>query len=208
MRDAKCGSWGSEVRQLGVRSAAVGRRRTTIAVAVLPLVLAGCGGEDVGAKPDLPTETPALWNPCDALDAAFVLKQFGSTTTEHAGTPTVPECRFAPAKDSGEAALTANYQLFGGSLDDFWDQMGQAAGADVREPTIPLADAARIVVDAAKDQLYVTGFVQNGNLFEVVNLVDPAPYDEERAVRGVEATLAELSAHADESGAGSPSPAS
>lgn len=177
------------------------------AVAVLPLVLAGCGGEDVGAKPDLPTETPALWNPCDALDAAFVLKHFGSTTTEHAGTPTLPECRFAPAKDSGEAALTANYQLFSGSLDDFWAKMGQTAGADVRTPDVPLADAARIVVDAAKDQLYVTGFVQNGTLFEVVNLVDPAPYDEERAVRGVEATLGALSAHADEAGAGSPSPA-
>lgn len=180
-------------------------RRTTAAVALaaMPLLLAGCGGEDVGAKPDLPTESPARWNPCDALDTAFVKKHFGSTTTEHAGTPTTPECRFAPAKDSGDAALTANYQLFGGTLDEFWDRMGVPATADVRTPVVPGADDARIVVDAAKDQLYVTGFLQNGNLFEVVNLVDPAPYDEKRAVRGVEATLTSLSAHADEFGAGS-----
>ncbi|MCX6398606.1 MAG: hypothetical protein NTX33_01580 [Propionibacteriales bacterium] len=185
-------------------------RRTTWAAAaalpLLPLLLAGCGSEDVGAKPDLPSETPALWNPCDALDATFVKKHFGSDTTENAGTPTSPECRFAPAKDSGDAALTANYQLFGGTLDEFWDQMGVPATADVRKPAVPGADDARIVVDAAKDQLYVTGFLQNGNLFEVVNLVDPAPYDEKRAVRGVEATLTSLSAHADDFGAGEPSP--
>lgn len=182
-------------------------RRTAWAVAVLPLLLAGCGGEELGARPELPTESPARWNPCDALDTAFVQKQFGSTTTKHAGTPTAPECRFAPEKGSGEAALTANYQLFAGSLDDFWDAMGQAEGADVRDPAVAGADAARIVVDAAKEQLYVTGFVQNGSLFEVVNVVDPAPYDEKRAVRAVEATLAKLSAHADEVGVGDPSPA-
>lgn len=184
-------------------------RRTawTVAAALtlLPLVLTGCGGDEVGAKPDLPSETPALWNPCDALDAAFVKEQFGSTTTEHAGTPTSPECRFAPEKDSGQAALTANYQLFGGTLDDFWKAMGQTTGADVREPRVPSADDARIVVDATKDQLYVTGFVQNGNLFELVNLVDPAPYDEKRAVRGMTATLVKLSDHADTFGAGEPS---
>lgn len=179
-----------------------GLRRTAWAVAALPLLLAGCGDGDVGAKPELPTETPALWNPCDALDTAFVLEQFGSTTTKSAGSPTAPECRFAPAEKSGEAALTANYQLFGGSLDDFWAAMGQTDGADVRDPAVAGADAARIVVDAAKDQLYVTGFVQNGNLFEVVNLVDPAPYDEKGAVRGMEATLARLTTHADAEGAG------
>ncbi|NHA00886.1 hypothetical protein G5V59_15780 [Nocardioides sp. W3-2-3] len=78
-----------------------------LAVAVL---VAGCGNDDVGAKPDLPSETPALWNPCDALDVAFVKAQFGATTTKYAGTASSPECRFAPAKDSGEPALSANYQ--------------------------------------------------------------------------------------------------
>lgn len=168
------------------------------------LLLAACGGEDVGAKPDMPTESPALWNPCDALTTSFVEEQFGATTTKSAGSLTAPECRFAPAKDSGEPALTANYQLFSGSLDDFWTQMGQADDADVRDPEVPGADAARIVVAAEKDQLYVTGFVQNGTLFELVNVVDPAPYDVEKVVRGTEATLAALSAHADAEGAGRP----
>lgn len=170
-----------------------------LAVAAL---VAGCGNDDVGAKPDLPTETPALWNPCDALDVAFVKAQFGATTTKNAGTPTAPDCRFAPAKGSGQPALSANYQLFSGTLEEFWKRMGQPADADVRDPKVPGADAARIVVSAEKDQLYVTGFVQNGALFEVVNLVDPLPYDEARAVRGVTATLARLSAHAREKDAG------
>lgn len=172
--------------------------------AVVMLLLAGCGDDGVGAKPEPPTETPALWNPCDALTTAFIDKQFGATTTKYAGTPSAPECRFAPAEGSGEPALTANYQLFAGTLDEFFDQMGQTEEADVREPEVPGADDARIVVAADKDQLYVTGFVQNGALFELVNVVDPAPYDEERAVRGTEATLAALSAHADENDAGTP----
>ncbi|KRB76238.1 hypothetical protein ASE01_14605 [Nocardioides sp. Root190] len=174
------------------------------AVAACGLLLAACGGEDVGAKPDLPTEPPALWNPCDALSTDFVKKEFGATTTKNTGSLTAPDCRFAPAAGSGEPALTANYQLFSGTLDDFWKQMGQTEDADVRTPEVPGADDARIVVAAEKDQLYVTGFVQNGALFEVVNVVDPAPYDVELAVRGTEATLAALSAHADDNSAGDP----
>lgn len=170
-----------------------------LAVAAL---VAGCGNDDVGAKPDLPSETPALWNPCDALDVAFVKAQFGATTTKYAGTASSPECRFAPAKGSGAPALSANYQLFSGTLEDFWKRMGQPDDADVREPKVPGADAARIVVSAEKDQLYLTGFVQNGALFEVVNLVDPKPYDEQQAVRGMTATLGRLSAHAREKNAG------
>lgn len=166
------------------------------------LALAGCGDDDVGAKPTPPSETPALWNPCDALGPAFVRSQFGAVTEEHNGTPTSPECRFAPEEGSGEPALTANYQLFSGDLDQFWDAMGQPEGADVRDPEIGGADSARIVVSEADDQLLVTGFVQNGQLFEVVNVVDPAPYDKARIVRATEATLARLSAHADREDAG------
>ncbi|NHA00887.1 hypothetical protein G5V59_15785 [Nocardioides sp. W3-2-3] len=53
-----------------------------------------------------------------------------------------------------------------------------------------------------RTRLYLTGFVQNGALFEVVNLVDPKPYDEQQAVRGMTATLGRLSAHAREKNAG------
>lgn len=168
-------------------------------------LLTACGGDDrMGARPEAPSETPALWNPCDALTTDFIERELGATTTKYAGKPAAPECRFAPAEESGEPALTANYQLFAGTLEEFFDQMGQPEDADVREPEVPGADAARIVVAAEKDQLYVTGFVQNGPLFEVVNVVDPAPYDEARIVRGTVATLTALSAHAEEKDAGAP----
>ena len=48
------------------------------AAALAVLLLAGCGDDDLGEKPDLPDETPALWNPCDVLDAAFIEKTFGT----------------------------------------------------------------------------------------------------------------------------------
>ncbi len=173
--------------------------RSAAAVAVL-LLLAGCGGEDVGEKPDLPDETPALWNPCDALDASFVEREFGSVATEEGGTDAEPECRFTPEESSGQAIVTANYTLFSGTLDDAWESMGQPDDADVTEPEIEGADAARIVVDVVKKQLYVTGFVENGDLIQNVNVVDPAPYDEQKIVAGVRATLTVLSEHAVQSG--------
>lgn len=167
-------------------------------VAVLGLLLAACGGEKVGPKPDLPTTTPALWNPCDSLDTTFIQRQYGVASTKHAGTPTEPECRFTPTDEkSGDPVVTANYILFPGTLDDAWKTMGQREDADVRRPTIDAADDARIVVNATKKQLYVTGFVQNGVLIQQVDVVDPKPYDEARVVRAVEETLTLLSRQAD-----------
>ena len=46
----------------------------------------------------------------------------------------------------------------------------------------------------------MTGFVANGDLIQSVNIVDPAPYDEEKILAGVRATLTVLSEHAVESG--------
>jgi hypothetical protein len=172
--------------------------------APLALVLAGCGEDEVAPKPELPSETPALWNPCDGLEADFVNRQFKATTEKNAGTPTKPDCRFVPTQGTDEPVVSVNYQQFAGSLAEFWQAMGQPEDADVRTPTVPGADGARIVVATEKDQLYVTGFVQNGFLFEVVNVVDPAPYDEKRVVRATEAVLEQLTAHADREGAGVP----
>lgn len=170
-------------------------------LAAAGLLLAGCGGEEVGAKPDLPTETPALWNPCDAMDAAFVEEHFGAAVTEQSGTLTKPECRFTPVSaDAGDPVVTANYILFPGTLEDAWKTMDQPEDADVRTPPIDGADDARVVVNATEEQLYVTGFVQNGDLVQQVDVVDPAPYAQKRIVRGVEAALTALSAHAATSG--------
>ncbi|NYI99317.1 hypothetical protein HNR19_000016 [Nocardioides thalensis] len=165
------------------------------------LLLAGCG-DDVAPRPDLPTETPALWNPCDALDAAFIERQFGTVATEEAGEPTAPVCRFVPEERTGQPVIEANYLQFSGGLDQAWDTMGQPEDADVDDPVIAGADAARVVVDVVKKQLYVTGFVQNGDLIQSVNVIAPAPYDQKGVVTGVEQVLTRLSAHADRAGVG------
>ena len=49
-------------------------------------------------------------------------------------------------------------------------------------------------------QLYVSGFVQNGDLIQTVDAVDPKPFDRRRVVGAVTWALGELSAHAPESG--------
>jgi len=176
-------------------------RKPLVAVgAVATVLLTGCGGDHLGAKPDLPTTTPALWNPCDVLDAPLVEKAFGSHTQEEHGTPTVPECRFKPEKRSGEAVVTSSYSLFQGTLAEAWETMKPKRSADVRNPRIPGADDARVVVDVVKKQLYVTGFVQNGDLIQNVNVVDPAPYDEAKILAGVSTVLTTLSRHANAEG--------
>lgn len=164
------------------------------AVAAAALLLAGCGGgDDVGEKPDLPDELPARWNPCDALDARLVERLFDSTTTEDNGTAAAPECRFTPEEATGDPVLTSTYTLFSGTLEEAWETMGQPGDADVREPRIKGADAAKVVVAVVRKQLYVTGFVENGDLIQQVEVVDPAPFDEKRVLDGVEQVLTVLS---------------
>ncbi|GAB2979429.1 hypothetical protein [Nocardioides montaniterrae] len=182
------------------------RTRWVAAAAALPLTLtlAACGsdGGDASARPTFPTQAPALWNPCDALDAAMIDKAFGAHVKEADGTPTAPDCRFVPVDPkAGDPALNANYQLTPLDLDTYWKHMG-IGKAKVRSPKIALADGAKIVVDERKSQLYVSGFVQNGDLFQVINLVDPAPYDKARAITGIQAVLTALSKRADKAGAG------
>lgn len=171
-------------------------------LAVAVLLLGGCGGGDVGPEPDLPTKTPALWNPCDAIDAGLVQDAFGTVAKEQDGTPTAPQCRFAPKESSGQPVVNANYLQFQGGLEAAWQTMQQKPSADVRKPSIPKADDARLVVDATAKQLYVSGFVQNGDLIQSLNVVDPAPYDEDRIVAGTERILTVFSRHADDAGVG------
>lgn len=176
-------------------------RGSLLAVGVVAvLLLAGCGDDEVGAKPELPTETPALWDPCDVLDAKLIERAFGSTTTEEHGAASEPECRFKPAEKSGDAVVTSSYTLFEGTLAEAWNTMGQPDDASVTRPRIEGADAARVVVDVVRKQLYVTGFVENGDLIQNVNVVDPAPYDETRVLAGVRTVLTALSQHANDKG--------
>ncbi|WP_344775504.1 hypothetical protein [Nocardioides panacisoli] len=166
--------------------------------AVGVLLLGGCG-DDTSAKPTMPSETPALWNPCDAIDSDLVQDAFGTVAKEEDGTPTQPECRFSPDEKTGAPVVQANYQQFSGGLEAAWDTMGQPKDADVRRPSIPQADDARLVISVVKKQLYVTGFVQNGPLIQTLNVVDPAPYDEDRDIAGTERILTAFSRHAENS---------
>jgi hypothetical protein len=176
------------------------RRCLAGGAALAVLLLAGCGGDELGDKPDLPDETPALWNPCDALDSEFIEQTFGTVAEEDNGEPTAPLCRFAPEEKTGQPVVTANYSLFSGTLEDAWETMGQPDDANVTDPEIADADAAKIVVAVVRKQLYVDGFVQNGDLIQQVEVVAPPPYDEDKVVAGVKETLARLAAHANESG--------
>jgi hypothetical protein len=91
------------------------------------------------------------------------------------------------------------YQLFAGGLDAAWTTMGRIVG-HVSEPRIPGADGARLVVHTGRRAVAVTGFVQNGALIQVVNVVDPRPYDREVAVAAGTLIMRDLSAHADDAG--------
>ncbi|WP_134768141.1 hypothetical protein [Nocardioides sp. 1609] len=170
----------------------------------LTAALAACSGDDepAGPRPTMPTEAPALWNPCDGLDTAAVSTAFGATFDTRTGTAESPLCSFTPQEDGGPA-MDVNYQLFAGSLDDLMKTFGvlaEGATTEVTTPEVPDADDVRLIVDVtADDTLAVTAFVQTGDLVQVVNALDPSPFDRAAVVRGVRTVMAGLATHAAES---------
>jgi len=173
------------------------RHAAWVLALALPLLASGCGGDD-GPPPAAPSPTEALWNPCDALDAQGIERAFGGPVTEENGTPTSPVCSFAP-RSEGDPVVDANYLLFPDGLEAAWDTMGRSETAAVTTPKVRGADDTRLVVDSDEDRLYVSGFVQNGDLIQTVDAVDPKPYDRARLVRAVTWALGEMSDHAGES---------
>jgi hypothetical protein len=169
----------------------MGRVLATLAVLTL---LSSCSGDD---EPPAPSATPTAvtWNPCDALDLAEVSAWFDGGFTKDAGTPEAPACTFTPAADGGPV-IDANYMLFPDGLDAAFDAIRGLDPDDVRPVKVPGADAARVVVDFDDSQLFVSGFVQNGDLIQTVDVVDPLPYDQAAVVRGVRSVLASFSAAA------------
>jgi hypothetical protein len=170
------------------------------AVLTAGLVLAsGCSSGDT---PPVHTPTPTVavdvWNPCDGLEAARVGKALGVEVRKRTGTPDATRCAFIPVL-KGDAAITVTYQLFAGGLDAAWATMGHLDGT-VSRPRVPGSDDARLVVNSRRQAVAVTGFVQNGDLIQVVNVVNPRPYDRDAAVTAGTLVMRDLSAHADDAG--------
>lgn len=168
-------------------------RAAWVLALALPL-LAGCSGDD-GPPPAAPSPTEALWNPCDALDAEGIEREFGARVTEENGTPTSPVCSFSP-RTEGDPVVDANYVLFPAGLEAAWESMGRSETATVTTPKVRGADDTRLVVETGEGQIFVSGFVQNGDLIHTVDAVDRRPYDRRRLERAVAWALARLSAHA------------
>lgn len=167
-----------------------------LGLGLVALLLAACG-EEVGDPPDFSeSEPPARWNPCDAIDASFIKEHFGSDAEEKTGSPSKPECRFVPAEGSGQPAIEANYLLYPAGLEETFAQMDLPDDATLQSPEIEGADDARLIINEDENHLVVTGFVQNGDLIQSVDVVAPSPHERARVVAGVEAVLTAFSEHA------------
>lgn len=183
-------------------------RRTALALAALvPLaaLLAGCGEDDLALRTPLPSApAEALWNPCTALDLATVGTLFDQRYRVDTGTDSEPRCTFTPGADGG-TAVDVNYQLYDGTLKDVVAQLPPPGeDATLTAPRLPGANGVRILSSIDQGTLAVTGFVRNGRLVQVVNALDPAPFDRARTITGVRELLTSLAGAADESGLSGP----
>lgn len=178
------------------------KAQTGSALVVVALLLSGCGGgADSSASSDSAAESTApAWNPCGGLDVAPVEEILGEQLTLDSGTADSPRCALVPQAEGG-AVVDANYVVFPEGLDAAWDQMGAPDDGSVTEPEIAGADDARVVASEGTEALGVTGFVQNGALIQVVNVVDTPPYDRKAAVAATREVMTQLSAYAKQGGA-------
>ncbi|MEI5673608.1 MULTISPECIES: hypothetical protein [unclassified Nocardioides] len=176
--------------------------RARVALLVVPLLLAGCGGDSSSspapsAEPSASASADPVWNPCDGLDAARIARVLGTSVEVDRGTEDSPRCALVP-QTGGEAVVDANYLVFPAGLDAAWEQMGAPDDGSVTEPEIAGADDARMVANPGTEVLGVTGFVQVGEVVLVVNAADTKPYDEAPVVAAVKETMQQLATYAGE----------
>lgn len=166
--------------------------------------MVGCSGESGsagGAEVESP-DLPPIYNPCDGLDFDAVQSELDVQLDVSEGTDRAPVCVFAP-RNGDDPLVDVNYALFPGGLEQVIDQLGEAPrGARVLTPEIPGADDARIILNGGAVEGQVTGFVQNGDLVQTVNVVDPAPYRLPPLRRVTELILTDLAAFGAEEGPG------
>jgi hypothetical protein len=160
--------------------------------------LTGCSSDDDPTATPTPSASVDVWNPCDGLSAARVGKALGTEVTMDTGTADSPRCAFVPAEKGGPVT-NVTYGLFAGGIDEIWQTMGVQKGVTSR-PKVPGADGARLLVKTRHKAAALTGFVQNGTLVQIINVLDPRPYDRATIVAAGVQVMRDLSAHADEAG--------
>lgn len=171
--------------------------RAHVAGLALLLPLAACSASDPqpAAAPSATPSSPApVWNPCADLAAAPVGRALGADVTRETGTVDTPRCAFLPVAKGGPT-LNVTYVWYAGSFEKAWAGMGKIDGT-VTDVDIAGADNARLVVNARRKAVVVTGFVKTGNLIETVNAIWLAPYDRAALVDATTGVLATLSRHA------------
>lgn len=152
----------------------------------------GSGGESASAH-----AAGDAWNPCDRLETDPISEALGTEVRVDDGGDETYRCSLLPAEE-GDAAFSVTYQWGSGELAETFEGM-DLAPERVRSPEIADADEARMVVDAGPDAVAVTGFVQNGDLTQVVNALDLPPYERGPVVAATRVVLTQLSAAAPES---------
>lgn len=179
-------------------------RASLVAGVLVAATLTACGG-DPEPTPEPAAGTTSLapaWNPCTGLDTAAVTAAFDTGFTVRRGTPDTPTCTFAPPSD-GDPAVDVNYQAYIGSLTELLTTFGvevEPGRTSVTTPTITGADDARVITVVDDDTLLMTGFVQNGRLVQIVNVLDPTPFDRPALTASLETLMAQVAANAESSG--------
>ena len=170
-------------------------------------LLAGCGGSSgssastpasPAASPTATSSAQPVVQPCDAIDTAKLKSVLGYAMSKNTGTKSKPSCVLTPAIRGG-AVFQLNYQWwFEGGLAASWNTMSKSISGKATTVTVPGADDARLVINRTKKADYVTGFVENDALVQVVD-GEALPKDAARLKRAVLEALAELSAGAPQS---------
>jgi hypothetical protein len=140
-------------------------KRLVLAVAPLLLALSACGN---GASAGSSSSTPVV-QPCDAVDIPAVVKVLGTGLVKHTGTSSSPTCVLTSTVLGG-ANFSLNYQWwFQGGLEKAWRTIKKQVSGTVTRERVAGADDARLVVNTGRKAAYATGFVETGNLIQVVN---------------------------------------
>lgn len=173
------------------------------AVLALTPVVTGCSGDEPAPVPP-PTEDamPVSWNPCSGLDTPTVARLLEASYVARTGTEDAPTCTFTPDAD-GEPVADVNYQTFPGSLDELLATFGaeqEPGRTRITRPEVRGADDARLITVVDDQTLIVTAFVRNGLLVQILNVLDPAPYDRPALLAAVEELAGDLAANAETSG--------